>query len=132
MKTIAGALIAVALVFGSGCARTDWIDRTLVTVDVTGVWQTDDAPRNTLSLELKQEGPKVTGYMRTRLLGTPWSGPSSSLAEGPIEGSVNGDALSFRQMNGPIVGQMTVSGEEMTGRMFLQNAERAFSLRRIK
>jgi hypothetical protein len=37
MKAIVGALIAVAtLVVGSGCAKQDWIDRTLVTVDVTG------------------------------------------------------------------------------------------------
>jgi len=30
--------VFVALVFASGCAQKDWIDRTLVTVDVTGVW----------------------------------------------------------------------------------------------
>jgi hypothetical protein len=36
MKLIVGLLAAVTLVFGSGCAKTDWIDRTLVTVDVTG------------------------------------------------------------------------------------------------
>jgi hypothetical protein len=34
MKTIAGVLIAAALAFACGCARTDWIERTLVTVDV--------------------------------------------------------------------------------------------------
>ena len=38
MKTIAGVLIVAALVFGSGCATSDWIERTLVTVDVTGTW----------------------------------------------------------------------------------------------
>jgi hypothetical protein len=38
MRTIAGLLLAATLAFGSGCARSDWIDRTLVTVDVTGVW----------------------------------------------------------------------------------------------
>src|SRR5215510_13089789 len=31
------AFIVTALVFGS-CAQKDWIDRTLVTVDVTGTW----------------------------------------------------------------------------------------------
>ena len=31
-------LIGVALVLASGCAQQDWIDRTLVTVDVTGSW----------------------------------------------------------------------------------------------
>jgi hypothetical protein len=36
MKAIVGLLVVVALVFGSGCAKQDWIDRTLVTVDVTG------------------------------------------------------------------------------------------------
>jgi hypothetical protein len=29
-------LIGATLAVGSGCARSDWIDRTLVTVDVTG------------------------------------------------------------------------------------------------
>ena len=32
----AWVVIGVALVFASGCAQKDWIDRTLVTVDVTG------------------------------------------------------------------------------------------------
>ena len=39
MKIIAGLIIAAALVFSFGCAKTDWIDRTLVTVDVTGTWE---------------------------------------------------------------------------------------------
>jgi hypothetical protein len=38
MKITAELLIAAALVFASGCTKTDWIDRTLVTVDVTGTW----------------------------------------------------------------------------------------------
>jgi hypothetical protein len=38
MKTIVGVLIAATLAVGSGCAKTDWIERTLVTVDVTGTW----------------------------------------------------------------------------------------------
>jgi hypothetical protein len=38
MKVIARVLIVAALAFSSGCARTDWIERTLVTVDVTGTW----------------------------------------------------------------------------------------------
>jgi hypothetical protein len=38
METIVGELIAATLAAGSGCTRSDWIDRTLVTVDVTGVW----------------------------------------------------------------------------------------------
>jgi hypothetical protein len=35
MKAALG-VIAAAVVFASGCAQKDWIDRTLVTVDVTG------------------------------------------------------------------------------------------------
>ena len=38
MMRMIGLLIATTLVGGSGCAKTDWIDRTLVTVDVTGSW----------------------------------------------------------------------------------------------
>ena len=33
MKAIGGRLVAAVLAVGSGCAKTDWIDRTLVTVD---------------------------------------------------------------------------------------------------
>ena len=36
MKSIVYLLIVATLAFGSGCAKEDWIERTLVTVDVTG------------------------------------------------------------------------------------------------
>jgi hypothetical protein len=36
---------------------------------------------------------------------------------GPIEGSVAGDVFSFKQTNGPIAGEMAISGDEMTGYM---------------
>jgi hypothetical protein len=36
MKTLAALLIVATLLAGVGCAKTDWIERTLVTVDVTG------------------------------------------------------------------------------------------------
>src|SRR5215813_11218712 len=38
MKIITCVLIAATVLFSSGCAQKDWIDRTLVTVDVTGTW----------------------------------------------------------------------------------------------
>jgi hypothetical protein len=38
MKAILGLLVAAVLAVGSGCAKTDWIDRTLVTTDLTGIW----------------------------------------------------------------------------------------------
>jgi hypothetical protein len=38
MNRIAQLLIAVSFLFATGCAKTDWIERTLVTVDVTRTW----------------------------------------------------------------------------------------------
>ena len=54
-------VIGVALVLASGCVRQDWIDRTLVTVDVTGVWEgAQRGPNyvNPIELVLRQEEPK--------------------------------------------------------------------------
>jgi len=31
-------LVSIVLLCGAGCARTDWIEQTLVTVNVTGQW----------------------------------------------------------------------------------------------
>ena len=58
MRAVSLALTVTALVFGSGCAQTDWIDRTLVTVDVTGTWygSTGGGIGREIFLELKQEG----------------------------------------------------------------------------
>jgi hypothetical protein len=39
MNALIGVLIAATLSVGSGCAKTDWIERTLVTVGVKGTWQ---------------------------------------------------------------------------------------------
>ena len=68
-RTIARVLIIAALAFGSGCAQTDWIGRTLVTVDVTGSWH----GRATgvgggfligdFFLELDQQGSTVKGTL---------------------------------------------------------------------
>jgi hypothetical protein len=72
MKAIVGLLAVVALVFGSGCAtKQDWIDRTLVTEDVTGTWYgTVGSPSGgfagsfELWLDLEQNGQKVKGSVR--------------------------------------------------------------------
>ena len=64
MRTVTRVLIAAALAFGLGCASTDWIDRTLVTVDVTGVWEgswSTGQGTGDVRLTLQQRGPKVTG-----------------------------------------------------------------------
>jgi hypothetical protein len=38
MNTITRVILMAILAFGSGCAKPDWIEQTLVTVDVTGRW----------------------------------------------------------------------------------------------
>jgi hypothetical protein len=73
-----------------------------------GAWETVGS--STLQFELNQQGPNVTGYLRlTRFASTPGSGPSV--------GSVAGDTFRFRQVNGSGEGEMTVSGDDMTGQI---------------
>lgn len=121
MKTIAGVLIAAALAFGSGCARPDWIQATLVTVDVTGVWagkayipHAESGIIIDLRLELEQEGPRVKGSMRPSG-SMPWRSVDQSPIAGSIDGTVAGDVFRFKETNGGIRGELTVSGDEMTG-----------------
>src|SRR5215467_4273313 len=55
------AFVATALVLGS-CAQKDWIDRTLVTENVTGVWAGSfTGGPSRFQFELQQQGAKVTG-----------------------------------------------------------------------
>jgi hypothetical protein len=130
MKTFAGVLIAAALAFGSGCARSDWIDRTLVTVDVTGTWSArfhggQNAPPDIL-FELEQHGSTVKGFIRVPS-GFAYSGVSS----GPIDGTVAGDMFRFKDPRGTFDGEVTVSGDEMNGRASIMG-NRAVSLRRVE
>jgi hypothetical protein len=90
MKAVTWMLIAGVLVFASGCASTDWIDRTLVTEDVTGTWE-GSTTAITLRLDLKQEGTRVKGTMRAGGGDIRWN------REGPIEGTLAGDLFSFKQ-----------------------------------
>ncbi len=110
MKAIVRVILVAALACGLGCARFDWIDRTLVTVDVTGAWEGTTRPSSVdIQLNLEQQGPKVKGFIR-------WgAGPCYFTREGSIEGTVSGDVFSFRQTNAPLTGQVTVRGDEMSG-----------------
>jgi hypothetical protein len=102
---------AVAL---SGCTKPDWIQQTLVTVDVTGVWV---GRGGNATLTLEQQGPKVTGSVNAL------AGYLGRLS-GKIEGSVTGDVLQFKQTSGTdprIEGELSVSGDEMTGRWMVGN-----------
>lgn len=56
-------LIAATQAAGSGCARTDGIDRTLVTVDVSGNWELVEGFSPITTFDLKQQGSTVTGFI---------------------------------------------------------------------
>ena len=110
-------VIAAAVVLASGCAKQDWIDRTLVTVDVTGTWHgTTTGPGTSVAesgtqelwLDLEQAGSKVTGAARFK--------PDRGMVQsGPIEGTISGDHFSYRLLRGSSYVELTVSGDEMTG-----------------
>ena len=125
MNIMASLLVAAVLALG-GCARTDWIDRTLVTVDVSGVWSGRAyIPHATtgliidVRLELEQAGPKVKGSMTPS--GTiSWRNVDRSPTAAPIEGTVAGDVFGFKEANGHITGHLTVSGDEMSGEVVEQ------------
>jgi hypothetical protein len=129
VKIITGVLIAATLAVASGCAKTDWIDRTLVTVDVTGVW-TGGAQDSAgfFQFELEQQGSTVKGLMRANTRGTGAQG----IYTRPIDGTVAGDVFRFKDSRGSVEGELTVSGDEMNGRASLVDGpSRAFSLRRV-
>ena len=106
MTTIARVILVAVLACASGCARPDWIQDTLVTVDVTGKWErVSGGPVFTLDLE--QQGPKVKGTVV--MMGT---GSSVSISA-PIDDTVAGDTFRFRPMTEPTTGEATVSGDEM-------------------
>src|SRR5262245_2313386 len=106
------AFLATALVLGS-CARQDWIDRTLVTENVTGAWAGSMGAMDDMRFDLKQEGARVTGSFRT-------GGRSGSLigtSSGVMEGSMSGDVFTFKDARGMFLGRATVSSDEMKGQI---------------
>jgi len=116
--TIRLMLVAAMLACDTGCAKkSDWIQDTLVTVDVTGVWVGSinySTATLYVKLELEQHGPKVSGSLRVMSAGT--AGPTGTLGSGPVEGTVAGDVLTVRRTNGSFGAEMTVNADEMTGR----------------
>jgi len=107
---MARVLLGVSLVLLVGCAQKDWIDRTLVTENVTGAWTgllgSSGCSRD-LRLDLQQEGSKVTGVGMI----------SVSNDRFPIQGSVAGDVFTFKSLRGSTSGELTVSGDDMNGRI---------------
>src|SRR5215831_3497486 len=121
------AFVATALVLGSGCAKQDWIDRALVTVDVTGVWEgtlRGGIADRRLTLTLVQSGSKVTGQMATPGTGAP--GP----VEGPLDGTVAGDIFRFQDTRGRLKAELQVNADEMTGSMSWQFGPGTITLHR--
>lgn len=116
------------LIVVSGCASSDWIDRTLVTADVTGVWE-GSAPspsgQTWVQLTLDQQGPRVTGSVRA------WAGPRT----GTLNGTIAGDVFTFTHTGDPrLTGELTVDGDEMIGQVSIPynyNPAR-LTLRRVK
>jgi hypothetical protein len=99
MKAAGMMLIAAVLLLSPGCVKQpDWIESTLVTVDVTGVWEgtvsggTGPSPGGDTPalLDLEQEGPRVTGKLQLA------GGPSAGRISGSLEGRVGGDVFHFR------------------------------------
>jgi len=116
MRTPAWFVIAVALVFQGGCRSSDWIERTLVTVDVTGVWEGSYSGTHfsqDVVLVLQQQGQRVIGEVS----GLKVPGGSMFTGSIPIDGTVNGDMFSFKEASGlqRVRGELHVNGDEMTG-----------------
>ena len=132
MRTIVQGMLLTVLAIGFGCTRPDWIERTLVTVDVTGTWeglfQAPTGPgKNTLRLVLEQQGSRVKGAL-VRPGSDSYCGNAAS---GPIDGTLAGDVFTFRQTNGVVVGELTVSGDEMSGDISNGCGHGLVTLRRI-
>jgi hypothetical protein len=119
MKRTRWLLIGLLFLASAGCARRDWVSDLLVLTDVTGTWEGSAAAKLTartlvITMALQQGGPKVTGELL-------WSGGFGGQGGSEqLEGVVTGEVLSFSR--GPIQGELTVDGDEMTGRILgLQN-----------
>ena len=131
VRTFARLLLVLAIASTIGCAQKDWIDRTLVTVDVTGTWQgTHQGTGMVVEFELKQEGSTVKGFMRMI------AGSSQNVAgvrDGPIVGTVAGDVFRFEQPTGRAEGELrVVSEDEMEGRASIQFGVSRLILRRVR
>jgi hypothetical protein len=112
-RRVIGRMAVALLVSGLvGCTRPDWIQSTLVTVDVSGSWQGNvTRPAGAygpglVQLQLQQSGPKVTGTLSFS------PGPTKDV---PIDGTVSGDVLRLRTRTGSVTAELQVSGDEMSG-----------------
>ena len=104
--TVRRGLVVLLALAALGCAqRADWVEGTLVTVDVSGVWRgrVTGGIQGEMEMTLSQQGPKVTGEGRVRA------------EKIRVEGTVRGDVFSFADVGGRLRAEATVSGDEMSG-----------------
>src|SRR5215467_828280 len=113
---MARLLLGISLVLLVACARQDWIDRTLVTENVTGVWSG--------SMEGSPFSP------RFEVMKVPPTGTYSFGSAVPIDGNVAGDVFTFRDQRGIYSGELTVGGDDMAGQILGQYGKRRASLHR--
>jgi hypothetical protein len=108
MRLTTWLVAGLALLASAACLqKADWIQGTLVTVDVTGVWRGSGGPtrglQGELEMTLSQRGAKVVGTGRYRA------------TKMTVDGAVRGDVFSFRDAGGLLHGETTVTGDEMSG-----------------
>jgi len=128
---MARVLLGIALVFLMGCAQKDWIDRTLVTENVTGGWAGSFGEgncRREVRLDLQQDGSKVTGL--AIFLGASDTYSVSGVPF-PIQGSVAGDLFTFKSPRATASGEVTVSGDDMRGQILWGCGNSQMSLHRV-
>jgi hypothetical protein len=119
----------VPLLVAFGCARPDWIEQTLVTMDVTGVWigmGGDGQPCQRCPARDGATGTKVNGNLVALLksnIGFEYRG-------GPIDGAVSGDMFRFKTVHEDMAGEMRVDGDEMQGYSTV-GGKSPFFLRRV-
>jgi hypothetical protein len=99
-----------------GCARPDWIQATLVTVDVSGTWVGTFAAgggTGDVTVTLQQSSTRVTGNLNLFPSTVPlmWR----RRVDEEITGTVNGDVLRGRSTSGRLQVELTVAGSEMAG-----------------
>lgn len=135
LAALLAVLLVAPLLLGLGCAKTPWVDRTVITEDVNGVWLGFMARPNgepmvngQLRLELQQRASRVTGSVYAS---SSWLG-SKGQPSLPIEGSMADDVLTFKDERSIVIGELTVSGDEMTGRGFVGRRPVTFTLRRLE
>jgi hypothetical protein len=130
--------ILMLLVAVTGCAKPDWIESMLVTVDVTGTWSGVwtrgqggvSVGTGQAEVTLQQVGPNITGWITVSGGGRSWALPGlGSLPQNAqLQGTVNGDVV---RLSGPGVEfELVVKGEQMSG-TYVGPGAGAIDLRRI-